>query len=241
MKKASRIVIAAAVLSSIGALVVYRNSAASEHPAQILASGTIEATEAELGFQVSGRLERVAVREGDNVEAGAALASLERFELLAQRAEATAQIDAAKATLQELVAGPRQEEIARARASVDVATKRRDAASRDVQRIRPLADQSLISEEAFDHAESELAVAEGERTRATEEHRLLATGTRPERIAAQRALLAQAGEALRATVKGAVKPSSGVATDHPISGEERLEMGVCRDEAATQVDCVTSV
>jgi HlyD family secretion protein len=196
MKRAPRIIIAAVALSSIAALLVYRNGAASDHGQQIFASGTIEATEAELGFQVSGRLERIGVREGDNVAAGADLASLERFELLAQRGEAVAQVAAAKATLQELIAGPRQEEIARARAAVRVATERRDAAQRDVERLRPLTVNSLISKQAFDYKESDLAVAEGEMARAIEEHRLLATGTRPERIAGQRALLAQATAAL---------------------------------------------
>jgi HlyD family secretion protein len=196
MKRAPRIVIAAVVLSSLGALVVYRTGSASEDDGRIFASGTIEATEAELGFQVSGRLERIDVREGDQVRAGADLASLERAELFAERAVASAQVDAAKATLNELVVGPRQEEIARAHAALTVARERRDAAQRDVERLRGLANQSLISKQAFDHAESELAVAEGEVRRAHEEHRLLVIGTRPERIAAQRAILAQAAAAL---------------------------------------------
>jgi HlyD family secretion protein len=195
MKRAPRIVIAAVVLSSLGALIVYRTGAAKQDDERIFASGTIEATEAELGFQVSGRLERIDVREGDQVRAGADLASLERAELLADRAVASAQVDAAKATLHELVVGPRQEEIARAHAELTVARERRDAAQRDVERLRGLAQQSLISKQAFDRAESELAVAEGEVRRANEEHRLLVIGTRPERIAAQRAILAQASAA----------------------------------------------
>jgi HlyD family secretion protein len=61
-----------------------------------------------------------------------------------------------------------------------------------VERLTSLARQSLISKQAFDHQQTEVAVADGEVARATEELKLLQSGTRPERIAAQRASLAQA-------------------------------------------------
>ena len=49
-----------------------------------------------------------------------------------------------------------------------------------------------MSRQSFDHQETEFSVAEGETARAKEELRLLESGTRPERIAAQRAVLALA-------------------------------------------------
>ena len=132
------------------------------------------------------------MHEGDQVSAGAQIASLERDELVAQRNVALAQLAGAKAVLRELVTGSRPEEIAQAEAAVAVATDRRDGARRDVERLRPLADQSLVSKQQFDRQSTALNVADGEVAQATEQLRLLRTGPRAERIAAQRAATEQA-------------------------------------------------
>ncbi|HJU90773.1 MAG TPA: HlyD family efflux transporter periplasmic adaptor subunit [Gemmatimonadaceae bacterium] len=187
-----RKIIGPVVLALIAAFFAYRYIAGRSHDNIILASGTVEATEADLGFQVPGRLEQISVREGSTTRVGDELASLERAELLAERAVAIAQVASARALLDELTAGTRREEIARARADLTVATQRRDAARRDVDRLRELAEQSLISKQSFDHQETALKVADGEVSSAAEELSLLVAGPRRERIAAQRAELAEA-------------------------------------------------
>ena len=191
MSKKPRILAAAVVLSTLGGFFIYRSMSASQSD-EIIASGTVEATQADLGFQVAGRLERISVREGDDVTLGAELANLERAELVAQREMARAQVAAAEAALSELTNGARREELAHARATLAVAVERRDAARRDVERLSPLAEQSLVSRQQFDHQRTELTVAEGEAAKAIEELQILETGPRTERIAAQRASLAQA-------------------------------------------------
>ncbi len=158
----------------------------------LLVSGTVEATEADLGFQVSGRLEQVNAHEGDEVQPGTELATLDRAEQLAQRNVAEAQVKAAEALLAEMLAGSRTEEIARARADLAVAQDRRDAAHRDLERLRSLAEKALISRQEFDHQQTAANVADGDLARATQELQLLLAGTRPERIAAQRAALTEA-------------------------------------------------
>jgi len=193
MHKTPRIIIGGVLLSSIGAFAIYHTTfAADRNGDAIVASGTVEATQAELGFQVSGRLEKLAVREGDQVAAGGQLAQLEQSELIAQRAVARAQVAAAQAGLSELLAGSRREEVAQARAALAVATEKRNYAQRDVERLAPLAEQSLVSRQAFDQQRTQLSIAEGEMAKATEELQILATGPRSEKIAAQRAALAQA-------------------------------------------------
>ena len=76
----------------------------------ITASGSVEATEAQLGFQVPGRIDTVAVEEGDRVRAGQLLARLDVTEPEARRAQAAAQLGAARALLAELLAGSRSEQ-----------------------------------------------------------------------------------------------------------------------------------
>jgi HlyD family secretion protein len=195
MQRAPRIVVAVSLLTLTGAIVAWRGFG-GDGLDPVFVSGTVESTEADLGFQVSGRLEQVAVREGDRVEAGAELALLDRADLLAQRAAAEAQVASASSLLAELVAGARKEEVARARAALSVAENRRDAAKRDVERLRGLAEQSLVSRQAFDHQQTDVDVAEGQVAKASEELRLLVAGNRPERIAAQRAELERATAAL---------------------------------------------
>src|SRR4026209_999527 len=90
MHKTPRIIIGGVVLSSIGAFAIYRTtSAADRDAAGVIASGSVdahprpaprrppvtapgpaEATQVELGFRASGRLETITVREGDQVTSG---------------------------------------------------------------------------------------------------------------------------------------------------------------------------
>ncbi len=166
----------------------------------IEASGTVEATEADLGFQVPGRIERMAVREGDQVVAGSELAWLDRRELEAQRRAAEAQAAAARARLLELQRGFRSEEIAQGRAAFGAAEQRLRDAERDLERARRLYGGGAISEQRLDDASTALTLAEAEYRRAQESLQILETGPREERIAAQRSVLVQA-EALVAQME----------------------------------------
>lgn len=164
----------------------------------LIASGTVEATEAQLGFQVPGRIEAIAVKEGDAVTAGSELARLDRAEVEARRAQAEAQVAGARALLTELERGSRREEIAQARAERDAARERKVDAERDLERVRRLHDGGAVSQEALDKAVLGLEVAASRYAQTAEQLRLLEAGPRPERIAAQRAALDQAVAAVRA-------------------------------------------
>ncbi len=58
----------------------------------MLASGTIEATEAQLGFQVPGRIDFIGGHEGDTVKQGQLLANLDTRETAARLAQARSQV-----------------------------------------------------------------------------------------------------------------------------------------------------
>jgi HlyD family secretion protein len=164
----------------------------------VVASGTVEATEAQLGFQASGRVLEVAVLEGDAVRAGQALAHLDTLETAARRRQAAAQADAARALLLELTTGSRSEEVAQAKAGLDAATDRLADARRDFERAKSLREGGNVSQETLDKATVALQVAESQAAQAGEQYRLVRTGPRAERIAAQRAQVAQADAAVAA-------------------------------------------
>lgn len=181
------------------------------------ASGTVEATEAQLGFQTPGRIEVVRVHEGDRVRAGDTLAALDRAELDARRAQAAAQLSAARSLLAELESGARSEERAQAREALRAASERLGDARRDLDRVRRLFEAGALSQEAYDKARLGFEVAQAQHDQAQQASQLVETGPRRERIDAQRAAVQQAEAAVRqveAALSNAVirAPMGGVVT-----------------------------
>jgi HlyD family secretion protein len=160
-------------------------------------SGTVEATEARLGFDVPGRVAWVAVREGDSVAVGQALAGLDTTQAHAQLAQLRAQAVAARALLTELEAGSRAEEIAGARAAAKAVRDRLGQATRDMERTEVLFKGGAVSQEAYDQAQTTLQVSQSQSDQAAEQLRLVEKGPRAERIEAQRAEVARADAAVR--------------------------------------------
>ena len=95
-------------------------------------------TEADLGFQMAGRIGWIGPREGAQVQAGQDVARLDQEELLARKQAAEAQAAAARALLQEMTTGSRPEEIAEGRAALRGAEERLTDAQRDLARTRRL-------------------------------------------------------------------------------------------------------
>lgn len=179
-------------VGSIVAFLALRGGGAEEG---LTASGTVEATSADLGFHVPGRVETIDVGEGDRVTRGQLLARLDAGELDARVGAARAQVAAARAVLAELEAGPRREEVSQGRTALRSATRRLDDATRDLDRARRLFEGGAISREMLDAAETAHELAEAGVESARDQLRVLETGARPERIAAQRAAV-ESAEAL---------------------------------------------
>lgn len=183
-------------VAAIGLLLVFTVLRRSGTERVILASGTVETTEADLGFQAPGRIDSISVREGDRVAAGTALAWLDRAELLARRRAAEAQRTSARARLTELERGFRSEEIAQGRAAVRAAKQRLEDARRDLERTRNLFEGGAVSRQQLDHQETALTLAQSEHESAMERLEILEQGPREEQIAAQSGVLAQAQAAV---------------------------------------------
>jgi len=197
MKPAVRRVIAVAVVAAVGAALwaAFGRDRGRDHA--LSASGTVEATEARVGFQASGRIETIGAREGDAVKAGAVLAELDRAETEARRQQASAQANAVRAFLRELERGSRPEEIAQGRAVLAAAAERVRDAQRDLDRTKTLFEGGAVSREALDKARLALDLAQSQHDQAREQVTILETGPRREKIDAQRAQLAQAEAAVR--------------------------------------------
>ncbi len=198
-------------------------------PADVLTvSGTIEAHEILVGSKVGGRVAKVHVREGDRVRPGQILVELEGDELEARRAEAAAAVAQAQATLDQLVAGSRPEEVARARAAADaaqqtlagvktwpraeeVAQARADVAAAEAELAYAEAQyrrfEELFREGAVAAAERDNALSRRDADRAKlaslrERLRIVETGSRPEDIGAAEGRFKEADAGRRLVEKG---------------------------------------
>jgi multidrug resistance efflux pump len=145
-------------------------------------SGTIEARDAEVGSLVGGRVSAVLVSEGDTVKAGQPVVTFETDLGALQIREQRAVVDQARANLAKVQAGPRREEIARAKAQVE-------NAAREERRLKNLLGQGLIPRQQYDDAATAAKTAD-------ETYRELARGSRVEDVHAAEGALDQAEQKL---------------------------------------------
>jgi len=159
-------------------------------------SGTVEAREVTLSFQVSGRIKRLLVDEGEPVKQDQQVALLVADDFEQAVAGAKAEVAAAKAALAALEAGTRKQELKVAEATLQQAQLERDFAEEEVQRIQSLIYKKLASQEQMDRAELTRDVATAALHRAGQQLQLLQEGPRQEAIDKASAELAARQSAL---------------------------------------------
>ena len=145
----------------------------------------------ELGFERGGKLIQVFVKEGDRVKLEQPIAKLDVSNLQMQKLQLEAQKAQAQARLDEFIAGPRQQDIAAARAAVDDIKQQLQLQRTKLKRRKYLYGEGAIAREQLD----EIAFGENSlnaRLRQAQSNldELLA-GTRTEQVAAQRAAVKQ--------------------------------------------------
>jgi HlyD family secretion protein len=126
----------------------------------ITASGFIEVRQVAIAPEVSGRIARLRVDEGDQVREDQVLVEIDTDLLDAQIAEAEAAVAMAEARLARVEAGVRAEDIAVAEAGVVMAEARRDAAQQAWQDAKLLRDNPQELDMKIASARSQIAVLE---------------------------------------------------------------------------------
>lgn len=212
------------VLIALTAFFIIRGRSKTETDG-LSASGTVEATEADLGFQTGGRVATLNVREGDVVQAGQQIATLDVADVNARVKAADAQVQAAQATLSEMQRGSRPAEKRQAGAAATAASERVQETRRVYDRSVKLFAGGAISREARDQAETAYDVARAQLDQARQQENIVDEGPRTERITAQQAVVRQtqaAAEQMRAILDQSVirAPFAGVVTiKHRETGE----------------------
>jgi HlyD family secretion protein len=126
----------------------------------LAASGALEARQIALVAEVSGQIARIAPREGDQVLAGAVLVELDTAFQDAQVVQARAAVDAARASLAQVMAGARMEQKAQARAALDSAVANREGAASGVKALQAILDNPQDLDAQIAQAAAQLKTAE---------------------------------------------------------------------------------
>jgi len=184
----------------------------------LILSGTVEARETALAFQVKGRIETLLVDEGEQVKPDQEVARLvdEDYQEAVRRARA--EVAASEAALAALEAGTRKQELRVAEAALTQAKAEQRFADEEVQRLRSLITRNLASQEQLDQAQLKLDVSNSAVDKAEQQLQLLQEGPRQEEIDQAKAELA----ARRSALKSAEQQLSYTHLTSPVGGSITL-------------------
>ena len=183
MKKVLPVIFITAVIAAAVFFLVKNGTKAPEGVMEL--SGNVEVTEVDTGFEIPGRIARMYKGEGDRVRSGDLLAELDRNELLAVLEGRRAALEEARAILDKLRAGPRPQELRRAREEVHSAEAELEKARRDHERAKVLFEKGAIAEQTLDGARKVFSTALSAHASALEALSLVEEGPRAEDIIAQ--------------------------------------------------------
>jgi HlyD family secretion protein len=151
---------------------------------------TIETDEVHVASRHGGRVEKLFVQEGARLTAGEIIAELAAPELQARREQLGA-------TLAEMEAGPRKEEIAASKHDWEALTAELEFALLDEKRAKELFGQQTISTTERDRAVTRAQVLAKSVAAARSRYDLVLAGTRPERIRLARAQIEEIDTQIR--------------------------------------------
>lgn len=161
----------------------------SAPPGEIVLYGNVDIREADLAFNVAGRVESLRVEEGDAVKKGQLLATLDPATYEAELEAARARVEAQRAALGRLLAGTRPEEINKSRESVRALEAELRLAKATLKRTEQLASDRFAAFQKLDEDRARVTSLHAQLTAAKAELSLAVQGPREEDIAEARAEL----------------------------------------------------
>jgi len=145
--------------------------------------GELASDRIELTAEVAEPITEILVAEGESVTAGQVLMRQDASRADARLAEADAALGQAQARLDELVRGPRSEQISAARANVEGAKDELAFRRSDYVRVQEIFDKNLASDVLLDRAKAALDAAQSNDKLRRAQLQELLTGTTIEELA----------------------------------------------------------
>lgn len=154
--------------------------------------GTLERDRVELIAEANEPIVEIAVREGDEVAAGAILLRQDLGAMQARLDQARAAQRVAERRYAELVKGPRAQQIIEARAALEAARSSYATEINEHRRVEDMVARKLLSQSQLDQARARRDAAASAQKQADARLNLLLEGTRSEEIEQAAAALRQA-------------------------------------------------
>lgn len=163
--------------------------------------GIVDARELRVASKITGRLAQIHVAEGERVEAGQLLATIDSPEALAKEEQVSAAVDAAQSQADKAEAGARSTDIAAAEAQWRRAAAAADLARVTFERVDRLANEGVVAGQKRDEARTNMIAADQAARAARAQYDTALGGARNED---KRAAQAQANQARGAAAEVAV-------------------------------------
>jgi HlyD family secretion protein len=129
-------------------------------PTPLIIQGEADSTRIDIAARVDGRISKVPVVRGQNVDAGSTLLGIDNPELVAKYQEAIANKSVAEAELARIHAGTRAETIAVRKAEIDRTAAEAALAQQTYDRVRQLTAGQFATQQRLDEVTDGLRVAQ---------------------------------------------------------------------------------
>ena len=190
--RGAAVVVALIVVAILGLSAWYLS-----RPTSLLIQGEADSTRIDIAARVDGRVLKIPVLRGQNVDAGTILLQIDNPELLAKYQEAIAGKGVADAELAHINAGTRAETVAARKAEVDRAAADAALAQATYERIRKVAATQFASQQQLDQATATLQVAQRSLDQAKSSYQEALAGYTAEEVRMAEAKVVQAAAAVQ--------------------------------------------
>ncbi len=147
---------------------------------QVILQGEVEVKTVDIASKVTGRVEKINVEEGDCVEKGDVLLSVDIPEITAKSNQGESALEMALAQAQKANKGSRQEQIAIARSQKDQAYAGLELAKKTYNRMLNLHNEGVIPTQKLDEAQAQYTSAQKVYESAKSAYNMYVEGTRIE-------------------------------------------------------------
>ena len=194
---------------------------------KIEGTGTIEAVQVDVSSAVAGKIESIAVDEGDKVSEGEILLTIDDKDFLIQRKLIEAQFKAASAQLKLIMAGAREEDLQRAQENVKAAKAAFEKAESSFNRVKNLYESGSSTKSVYDEVKAGYEMAQANYQASLKTLEKITKGARMEEIEIAQANKAAAEanlEMIEKRISDCIinSPISGVVTNRLVETGERV-------------------
>lgn len=196
-----------------------------------LFSGTVEIDDVRISARVSGAIEELRVTQGDKIEIGQILISIDQTEYLLALTQREAALTIAEANLATMLEGAREQQIIAASSTVAAASAARDQRNTDLARAMELSAAGAISDQQLQAAQTAATQAQTQYTGAQQNYSLAVEGARSTEIEAAQAAV-ESAEAARELAEKRLEwtditsPLTGTVTGTNIESGENIAPGI---------------